>query len=289
MQNFKKTVLITGCSSGIGLASAKMLLSKGWAVFATARTQTDLEKLETMGFISVPLELKIPESIRQAVKSVLESTGGSLSALVNNSGYGQSGAIEDLSRSALRDQFETNVFGLVELTNCLVPVFRKQGYGRIVNVSSIAGRIALPFHGAYSASKFAVEAITDALRIELRGSGIYVSLVEPGPIFSSFRKNALENFEQTVEIGNSRHEKIYEKKIHSRKSGSSESFHSKFMLSPEAAAKKIVHALESKKPKIRYLVTLPAYIGALLKRFTPDSIMDRIMTPGAMKKIKKNP
>lgn len=266
------------------MASAKMLLSKGWTVFATARTQPDLEKLEDMGFISIPLELKISESIRQAVKTTLEKTGGYLSALVNNSGYGQSGAVEDLSRSALQDQFEANVFGLVELANCLIPVFRKQGYGRIVNVSSIAGRIALPFHGAYSASKFAVEAITDALRIELKGSGIYVSLIEPGPITSGFRKNALENFERTIEIKNSRHEEIYERKITSQKTASPENIHSRFMLPPEAAAKKIVHALESKKPKIRYLVTLPAYIGALLKRFTPDSVMDRIMTPKGIKK-----
>ncbi|MBN2189920.1 MAG: SDR family NAD(P)-dependent oxidoreductase [Candidatus Aureabacteria bacterium] len=286
MQNLTKTVLITGCSSGIGLACAKMLLSKGWTVFATARKQQDLEKLEAMGFISVPLELKIPESIRQAVRTTLERTGGALSALVNNSGYGQSGAVEDLSRSALGDQFEANVFGLVELTNHLIPVFRKQGHGRIVNVSSIAGRVALPFHGAYSASKFALEAITDALRIELKGSGIYVSLIEPGPIFSSFRKNALENFEQTVKMKNSLHEKIYEKKVSLNKAGRSENLHSRFMLSPEAAAKKIVRALESKKPKTRYLVTLPAYAGAFLKRFMPDSVMDWIMTPSAMKKIK---
>lgn len=277
MKKEYRSVVITGCSSGIGLAAARQLKQKGWKVFATARKEKDLEFLEKEGFYAVALELAVSESIRQAVQSVLKKTGGTLGALVNNAGFCQAGAIEDIPRKSLKNQFEINVFGLQELTNLLIPVFRKQHYGRIINISSIAGKISLPFNGAYSASKFALEAISDALRVELKGSGIHVSLIEPGPIISSFRANALKNFEETIPVEESTFSKKYKEKILSRKKELQSGQKAPFALGADAVAKKIIHAIESKNPKTRYLITTPARIGSTLRKFLPDRIMDRIM------------
>ncbi|MDE1982861.1 MAG: SDR family NAD(P)-dependent oxidoreductase, partial [Betaproteobacteria bacterium] len=191
-----KTILITGCSSGIGAAVAQGLAARGWRVFASARSAEDVARLQAEGFESLALDLDDSASIRAAVEALLARTGGRLDALFNNGGYGQLGAVEDLSRAALRAQFETNLFGWVELTNRILPVMRAQGHGRIVMNSSVLGYAAMPYRGAYNAAKFALEGLTDTLRHELHGSGIHVALVEPGPIESRFRENAVPHFER---------------------------------------------------------------------------------------------
>lgn len=269
-----KTILITGCSSGIGLCAAQILHKKGWQVFAVVRKPEDKIRLQEEGFNVVLMDLNSSESILTGVKEVLAQTGGRLDALLNNAGFGQPGAIEDLSRDALRVQFETNVFGLQELTNLIIPVMRKQGHGRIINMSSILGLITMAYRGAYCASKYAVEALSDALRLELHDTNITVSLIEPGPIESRFRNTARAVYEQNVVIDQSAHKTRYVNLIHNMEELKS---NSSFTLPPEAVVKKLLHALESPRPKIRYYVTSLAYILAVLKRILPSSAFDGVM------------
>ena len=264
-----KTVLITGCSSGIGRAAALGLKKRNWRVFATARKEEDVRELVHLGLKSHLLDVSDPNSIKEAVDWVLKETGGTLDALINNAGYGQSGAIEDLSREVLRKQFEVNVFGLQELTNQLIPVFRRQRRGRIVNISSVAGRISVPYSGAYSASKYALEALSDALRNEVRSSGIRVSLIEPGVIRTKFNEKAQGYFIPIKEDRTSHHYKAYQKI-----SWGQEKELSARVPSPEVVVKRIIHALESRRPRARYLVTKEAYLFVILKRILPDSLID---------------
>ncbi len=270
-----KSVLVTGCSSGIGRATAEMLRSKGWTVFPTARKFEDLELLRQAGFEAVELDVTSSESILTAVDGVLAKNNGVLGAVVNNAGFGMPGAIEDLTRDAMRYQFEVNLFGLQELTNQFIPIFRKQGYGRIVNISSVVGRLSLPFMGIYSASKFALEAVSDALRVELSANHISVSLVEPGPIQTRFSTNCAGQGEEKLNTADSRFGGAYKQYFEKRRNGGMSEDH--FRLPPEAVAKKIFHALESSHPKIRYRVTIPAYLGDWAARFIPSGWMDRIM------------
>ncbi len=270
-----RSALVTGCSSGIGLATAELLRSKGWKVFPTARKVADLDALRQAGFEAIKLDVASSESIAQAVDRVLAKNGGKLGAVVNNAGFGMPGAIEDLSRNAMRDQFEVNLFGLQELTNKLIPVFREQGYGRIVNVSSVVGRMALPFMGIYSASKFALEAVSDALRVELSQDRIAVSLVEPGPIATSFSTNCAGQGEEKLDAAGSRFGAAYKDYFQKRRNGGMSE--DRFRLPPEAVAGKIFHALESPRPKIRYCVTIPAYLGSWTARFVPAALVDRMM------------
>lgn len=270
----KKCVLITGCSSGIGLCVAEGLAKRGYRVFATARQAKDVETLAERGLESLQLDIADSESIRRAVDEVLRRSGGTLYALFNNAGYGQPGAVEDLRREVLREQFETNVFGTVELTNRIIPVMRAQGDGRIIINSSILGFIALPFRGAYNASKYALEGIADTLRLELRGSGIHVSLIEPGPITSRFRANAHEMFKQRVNAEASFFRDTYlamENRL--TKPGPA----APFTLPPEAILEKVIHALESGRPQIRYPVTFPAHLFAVLKRLLPGAALDKLL------------
>ncbi len=276
-----KSVLVTGCSSGIGLATAELLRSKGWTVFPTARKVADLDALRQVGFEAIKLDVASSESIAQAVDRVLAKNGGTLGAVVNNAGFGMPGAIEDLSRDAMRYQFEVNLFGLQELTNRLIPVFRKQGYGRIVNISSVVGRLSLPFMGIYSASKFALEAVSDALRVELSQDQISVSLVEPGPIKTSFSSNCAGHGEEKLDPADSKFGAAYRDYFKKRRDGGMSE--DRFRLPPEAVASKILHALESPRPKIRYCVTLPAYLGSWAARFVPAIVIDRLMV-GHVKK-----
>ena len=198
-------ILITGCSSGIGLCLAHGLRQRGYKVFATARKPADVARLADKGFDALQLDLASSESIQLAVERLLTKTGGKLSTLINNGAYGQPGAVEDLSRETLRRQFETNVFGTMELTNRLMPVFRAQGSGRIIQISSVLGFVSLAYRGAYNATKHALEALSDTLRPELRGSGIPVVLVEPGPTKSRFRQNAYAAFKANIESGQRHH------------------------------------------------------------------------------------
>jgi len=278
-----RSVLVTGCSSGIGLAAAELLRSKGWRVFPTARKVADLDALKQSGFDAIKLDMASSESVRLAAEWVLSKNGGKLGAVVNNAGFGMPGAIEDLSRDAMRDQFEVNLFGLQELTNQLIPVFRKQGHGRIVNISSVVGRMSLPFMGIYSASKFALEAVSDALRVELSQDRIAVCLVEPGPIRTSFSTNCAGQGEKKLNAAGSRFGGAYKQYFEKRRNGGMSE--DRFRLPPEAVAQKILHALESPHPKIRYCVTLPAYLGSFAARFVPAALLDRAMISHVKKRF----
>lgn len=270
-----RTVLVTGCSSGIGEATAYFLRDRGWTVFPTARKAEDLEKLRNEGFDAIELDLGDSASVQQAVKLLLEKVPEGLGALVNNAGVAMPGAVEDMNRDALRRQFEVNVFGTQELTNALVPTLRKQGWGRIVTVSSIYGLIAAPMVGAYCASKFAVEALGDAQRVELTGTGISLSLIEPGPIVSAFRRNAAAAMEENVITDDVRYADSYKKEAARRK----KQFKKVDFINrpPEDVAKKIFHALESSNPRRRYVITLPAHLGHFMARFVPSALLDRVM------------
>ncbi len=269
-----KHVLITGCSSGIGLCLAQGLAARGHRVFATARRASDVVLLAQQGLESLPLDLADSSSICQALAEVFSRTGGRLDALINNGAYGQPGAVEDLRRDVLREQFETNVFGTHELSVGVIPAMRRQGSGRIIQISSVLGLVALPYRGAYNASKFALEGLSDTLRLELHGSGIHVSLIEPGPVASRFRVNAQRAYQQNIDVAHSAHREIYaaiERRL--SRVGSV----APFTLPPTAVLEKVVHALERRRPKIRYYVTFPTYLFATLKRLLPYGALDRVL------------
>jgi len=270
-----KTILITGCSSGIGLSVAEGLRQRGYRVFATARQMKDVASLQDRGLESLQLDLADSVSINRAVDEILNRTFGRLDALFNNGAYGQAGAVEDLSRDVLRTQFETNLFGTMELTNRIIPVMRKQRSGRIIMNSSLLGLLALPYRGAYTASKFALEGLTDTLRLELLSSGIHVSLIEPGPISSRFRANSLAVFKRTIDIERSAHRAHYRGVLQRlEKPGPA----APFTLPPEAVLKRVIHALESRRPKRRYYVTFPTYLLAALRRVLSYAALDRLLT-----------
>ena len=269
-----RTVLITGCSSGIGLATAELLKARGWRVIASARKPEDVGRLKADGFDAVQLDVADSACIQQALAEILDLTGGTLDALVNNAGIAIPGAVEDLSRENLQRQFDVNFFGLLELTRAVLTVMRRQGQGRIVMVSSILGRVAMPWRGAYNASKFALEGISDTLRLELRGSGIRVALVNPGPVRSRFRDNSLHNFDRHVAPQDSPHAADY---ANLRAETGAEKDNQPFTVGPEAVAAKIAHALESRRPKRRYYVTIPAYILATARCILPAAWLDMVL------------
>ncbi|MDR3477919.1 MAG: SDR family NAD(P)-dependent oxidoreductase [Gammaproteobacteria bacterium] len=271
----QKTILITGCSSGIGLCAAETLQKRGYRVFATARKESDVAKLREKGFDSFMLDMDNSDSIRQALAQVLAQTGGTLDALFNNAGYAIPGAIEDLSRDLLRQQFETNVFGPMELINLVLPIMRKQGHGRIIQNTSILGIVAIPYRGAYNASKFALEGFTNTLRQELRKTNLSVSIIAPGPISSQFRENARKNYEETLKEKESLHKTRYQKMEETLTNTSASE--KKLTLQPDAVVAKLIHALESPHPKARYYVGLPAHLFALLRRLLPDYALDWII------------
>ncbi len=268
------TILITGCSSGIGYVTAHGLKKRGYRVFASARKPKDVERLQAEGFEAVQLDLDDSASIEAAVTQVLEWTGGTLDALFNNAAWGQVGAVEDLSRRVLREQFETNLFGTIELTNLVLPVMRRQGYGRILFNSSVLGFVALPFRGAYNASKYALEGMVDTLRLELYGTQIYPILIEPGPILTKFRENAYHKFKQNIDAAHSPYQKIYQKM---EQRLAAEGPVVAFTLPPEAVLQKVIYALERPCPKIRYYVTFPTYLFAFLKRILPVRALDWVL------------
>jgi NAD(P)-dependent dehydrogenase (short-subunit alcohol dehydrogenase family) len=269
----ERSVLITGCSSGIGLASAREMKSRGWRVFATARKPEDIARLkDEEGVESLYLDYAEPDSIEKAVAQVLAATGGKLTALFNNGAYGQPGAVEDLRREVLRAQFEAGFFGWHDLTRRVIPVMRRQGQGRIVFCSSVLGLVSAPYRGAYCASKFAVEALADALRLELAATRIKIVLIEPGPIASRFLEHALEAYRRHVDLDASHHREIYRDRIARLEEGGDQTF----KLGPEAVALKLAHALEIRSPKRRYYVTVPTYAAALFRRILPTSALDAI-------------
>jgi len=269
-----KTILITGCSTGIGYITALVLKNRGHNVIATARKPEDVSRLSNEGFTALQLDLADSSSIQRAVAQAIELTDGKIDALFNNAAFGQPGAVEDLSREVLRYQFETNLFGTHELTNSLIPLMRKQGHGRIIYNSSVLGMVAMSYRGAYNASKFALEGLADTLRLELYGSNIHISLIEPGPILSHFRQNSFALYKQNIDPTRSVHKEKYEAMAaRLQKEGAAVAF----TLPAEAVAKKVIHALEAKQPKIRYYVTFPTYLFAFLKRILPMSWLDALV------------
>ena len=274
----KKSILITGCSSGIGYDAAHGLTARGWRVFATCRKETDCIRLRQEGLESFVLDYADEASVSAALAEVLNATGGTLDALFNNGAYALPGAAEDLPRAGLRELFETNVFGWHDLTRQVIPVMRAQGACRIVNCSSVLGLVVAPWRSAYNASKFAIEGLTDTLRLEMRGTGIHIVLIEPGPVTSQIRQNAVVAFEKWIDWENSVRadeyrstliKRLYEKRGKDR-----------FELPASAVTQKLIHALESPKPKPRYFVTTPTYIMSSLKRILPTKALDWILAKG---------
>jgi NAD(P)-dependent dehydrogenase (short-subunit alcohol dehydrogenase family) len=265
-----KSILITGCSSGIGLACATGLKARGYRVFATARKAGDLARLDAQGLEPLYLDYREPKSVEACAAEVSKRAGGKLYALFNNGAYGQPGALEDITREAMDEQFQTNVIGWHHLTRACLPLLRANGEGRIVQNSSVLGLVVMKWRGPYNATKFAVEGMTDTLRLELRGTGIKVSLIEPGPIFSDFQKNALAAFNRHVDVSASNYRAEYKRHLEKLEG----SRVSRFKLPPEAVLEKLVHALESPRPKIRYYVTFPSYLMATLRRLLPYRLLD---------------
>lgn len=269
-----KTILITGCSSGIGLHCAKRLREDGWNVVATARKAQDISMLESLGLHSVYLDYTDQDSIAQSVSAALEAGDGRLDALFNNGAYGQAGAVEDISTEVLRRQFEANFFGWHSLTNLVIPHMRSAGTGRIVHCSSILGLVPYPWRGAYNASKFALEGLASTMRLELRGSGIHVSLIEPGPIVSRFTANGLPHFVENIDIEGSVHRREYRKQLERLESNGGVN---RFRLPPEAVYRKLEHALISPRPRAHYHVTVPTKFMGVAKRLLPQGLIDRIL------------
>lgn len=268
-----RTILITGCSTGIGLAACQQLRTAGWRVIASARKPGDLANLRAAGFETIALDMADAASVAKGAEEALRIGGGSIGALVNNAGFGQAGAIEDVTREALRYQFEVNVFGLQDLTNRLLPSMLRQSSGRIVHISSVLGRVVIPMLGAYCASKHAVEALADAQRVELRGTGVGVVLVEPGPIETEFRKNAAKAMDAEIPP-KSEFRTFYAEETKRRMAGDTQR---RFMKSPQDVAAVIQAALESARPRARYTVTLPARLAPMFRPFIPDRAYDAVI------------
>ncbi|WP_133128442.1 SDR family NAD(P)-dependent oxidoreductase [Legionella nagasakiensis] len=269
-----KTIFITGCSSGIGHAAALALSMRGHKIVASCRKNEDVQTLLGLGIDTVQMDMNDSLSIMAGFKDLLAKTDGRLDVLINNAGYGQAGALEDLDRETLRQQFETNVFGLMELTRLAIPVMRRQGQGRIINLSSVLGIISLPFRGAYNASKYAVEGLSDTLRLELKPSGIAVICIQPGPINSQFRDNSIEYALKEIDMENSHFKKQYQQMLGAFRHSKNESM---FTRPPDAVVRKLIHAIESKKPKEKYPVTFPAHFFAILKRLLSIKMLDRLL------------
>ncbi len=269
-----KTIFITGCSTGIGYVTAVELKKRGHRVICSARKDDDVVRLQKEGFETLQLDLAESTSIQQAVKQLQKMTNGKIDALFNNGAFGQPGAVEDLTRDVLRNQFETNFFGTHELTNLIIPYMRKQNFGRIIYNSSVLGFVAMKYRGAYNASKYALEGLVDTLRIELSDTNIKLCLIEPGPIKSDFRKNAYALYKKNINPDLSFHKVSYQSmEERLQKEGPAVPF----TLPAETVAEKVMHALESKKPKIRYYVTFPTYVFGFLKRILPMAWLDVLL------------
>jgi len=266
-------IFITGCSTGIGYFCAKELQKNGYNVFATCRYIKDVKKLQEEGFNAHKLDLRDSSSIKKAVDWAVELCGGKIDVLFNNGAYGQPGAVEDLSREALREQFETNVFGTQELTNAVVPYMRKNGFGRVIYNSSVLGFISMAYRGAYNSSKYAIEGLCDTMRHEFKSSGIDIVLIEPGPIRTDFRKNALSKFQDNIDMDKSVHIEVYKKNLERLKSTGDDPF----TLGSDAVYKSLIKAIESKNPRARYRVTFPTYLFWFLKRILSTKMLDKVL------------
>lgn len=271
----RKTILITGCSSGIGHDAAHTLARRGWQVFATCRAEADCARLRAEGLESFVLDQADDASITAAVAEAATRAGGRIDALFNNGAFACPGAVEDLPRGALREIFETNLFGVHELTRQVIPLMRAQGGGRIVNCSSVLGRVAVPWRGAYVATKFALEGLTDTLRLEMAGTGIVPILIEPGPIATRFRQNAVAHFERWIDWQASPRAAQYRDVLLKRLHGPSGK--DRFELPASAVTRVLIRALEAQRPRARYAVTVPAHAAEWMRRALPDAVLDRIL------------
>lgn len=271
----EKTILITGCSSGIGYAVAHGLKDAGWRVFASCRNPMDVDRLIGEGLECLHLDYDDPATLQSALDEILVRTGGTLDALFNNGAFALPGLVEDLPRDGLRSVFETNVLGYHDLTRRVLPVMRAQGHGRIVNNSSVLGFVALPWRGAYNASKFALEGLTDTLRLEMRGTGIHVCLIEPGPITSDIRRNSIRHFEKWIDPKRSARADEYQTRLLPRLNAPAQ--RTRFELPASAVTPILLRALTAQSPRAKYRITLPTKAVAFAKRLLPTSIMDRIL------------
>ncbi|MEN9411545.1 MAG: hypothetical protein RL216_3519 [Pseudomonadota bacterium] len=273
-----RSILITGCSSGIGYDAAHALKARGWRVFATCRQQGDCDRLIGEGLESFPLDYASEDSIAAAVAETLSRTGGTLDALFNNGAFACPGAVEDLPRGALREIFETNLFGYHDLTRRLIPTFRAQGHGRIIQCSSVLGLVGAKWRGAYVATKHALEGLTDVMRLEMDGTGIDLILIEPGPIATRIRQNAIPHFEKWIDWENSARRAQYAALLDRLYKPDQKK--DRWELPPSAVTEKLIHALESPRPRARYYVTVPTHLAGILKRLLPTRLLDRMVAKG---------
>jgi short-subunit dehydrogenase len=269
-----KNILITGCSSGIGLQTAITLKDNGYKVYASAKKDKDIQELKDLGFETFKIDVRNKDEITNAFNQILKNDG-KIDALFNNAGFGQPGAIEDITTEVLRKQFETNFFGLHELTIQAMKIFREQGYGKIIQHSSVLGIIALKFRGAYNASKYAIEGLNDTLRLEVMDSDIFISSINTGPVTSKFRENALKKFNKNVDIKNSFFKKTYNKVLKQRLESVEDN--TPFNLPATSVANVVLKIMQSSKPKPRYYVTKATYILGFCKRILSTSLMDKIL------------
>lgn len=269
----QKSILITGCSSGIGLDCAKTLHAHGWTVFASCRQQKDCDRLKMMGIEAPRLDHADPVSITETIQYILTKTNGKLDAVFNNGAFAVPGAVEDLPTDALRSIYETNLFGYHEVIRQVIPIMRAQGKGKILNCSSVLGFVAIPWRGAYNSTKFALEGLTDTLRIEMRNTNINVILIEPGPIGTKIRENSIPHFERWVDWENSPRKKQYEtgliKRLYQPRNKPDA-----FELPVSAVTKVVMKALESHHPKPRYYVTIPTHFMGFLRRILSTRSLD---------------
>lgn len=273
-----KSILITGCSSGIGHAAAHSLKVRGWHVIASVRQASDVARLTAEGLDCVHLDYADPESVARGLDAALDLTAGKLDALFNNGAFGLPGAMEDVPRGALEEIFSTNVFGVHDLTRRAITVMRAQGHGRIVQHSSILGLIPLKWRGAYTASKFALEGITDTLRIEMRDTPIKVISMNTGPIASSLRHKSIPHFERWIDWENSARKAQYQDSLLHRLY--EDTGPDTFQRDPDAVIEKLIHAIESPRPRPRYYVTTVGPIANLMRRLLPTTVLDRVIDRG---------
>ncbi|WP_377511012.1 SDR family NAD(P)-dependent oxidoreductase [Octadecabacter sp. R77987] len=275
-QSHKPDILITGCSSGIGYDAAHGLRAAGWRVFASCRKEADCARLRSEGFQSPLIDYADSDSIHAGLAEVLDATGGTLHAVFNNGAFAIPGAVEDLPRDALRTIFETNLFGVHELTRAVIPVMRAQGHGRIVNCSSVLGLVPMQWRGAYVATKYALEGLTDVLRLEMRAVPIDVILIEPGPITSKIRENAIPHFERFIDWENSARAAQYRTGLLRRLYDKSDP--DRFELPAEAVTWKLLHAVSARRPRPRYYVTTPTYFAGVIRRVLPTRLLDWVLS-----------
>lgn len=270
MQN----ILITGCSSGIGLETALILKKNGIKVYASARKDKDVEMLKDLGFETFKIDVRNKDEIKYALETILKNDL-KLDAVFNNAGFGQPGAVEDLSVKVLKKQFNTNFFGLHEVTIAAMKIFRAQGYGKIIQHSSVLGIISLKFRGAYNASKYAIEGINDTLRQEVLGSQIYISTINTGPVTSKFRENALKKFNKNITVEGSFWEETYKKELKARLETTEDK--APFNLPASSVANTVLKIMNTKKPKPRYYVTTATHLLGFFKRILTTSLLDKLL------------